>query len=490
MIVTVTVLVLLFTVIGSVLYGRRTARKKSMEEWAVGGRSFGVLIFWFLNAGEIYTTFAVLGVSGFAWAYGAPAYISFTSVSLASAIGYWLLPKIWRAGRDNNLMTQADFFANHYRSRSLGVLAAIAGLVALVIYVQIQITALALVLHITTGIVLSPLANAALAAFIMLVFVFVAGLRSAAFAAGVKDILMIFLVIALSITAVKTVGAASMLDVFRLAGEHHPGFGSFPGIDPAAGLTTTWFATSAINVAISTWVFPHMFQLIYAASGERAVRLNTVWQPLYSLSYFLIILLGVAALLAGTVPENGASNAVLLTFVAERFPAWVVGLLAGTASLLALVPGSVLLLTCGTIFSRNIVKPLVPNLDEAKSLYVSRASMIGFAGIAVYLAAGQNESIIRLGLFAYSAVGMLAPGVVLAFVWRGANAAGVTAGIFAGYFALLHPVPLGWWQAILPTCEPGVPAVIVNALVAIGVSYAVNAARGRAHEDMVAEPAV
>ena len=81
---------ILFAVIGSLIYGRRTAGKQDMAEWAIGGRRFGNLVFWVLNAGEIYTTFAVLGISGFAWANGAPAFMSLCSVSLSAVVGYWL----------------------------------------------------------------------------------------------------------------------------------------------------------------------------------------------------------------------------------------------------------------------------------------------------------------------------------------------------------------------------------------------------------------
>lgn len=60
--------ILLATVAGAVAYGRRTRHGKSFADWAVGGRSLGTLVFWFMNAGEVYTTFAVLGISGYAWA--------------------------------------------------------------------------------------------------------------------------------------------------------------------------------------------------------------------------------------------------------------------------------------------------------------------------------------------------------------------------------------------------------------------------------------
>jgi SSS family solute:Na+ symporter len=472
--------VVLGTITGALLYGARQARQRSMSEWAVGGRRFGSLIFWFVNAGEIYTTFAVLGIAGYAWAYGAPAYIAFTSVSLASALGYWLMPQVWAAGRRHNLVTQADFFRQHYGATWLSVVVGVAGIAALVVYVQIQITALALIVRLTLGADVTILQAAAGAATAMLAFVYVAGLRSAAFAAGVKDVLMIALVAGLSLTAASKVGATSMLDVYRLVQEQHPGIGSFPGLKPDAGLTTTWLVTAALNVALGTWIFPHMFQMIYSARDEGAIRRNAVWQPLYSLSYFFIVLLGFAALLAGTQPVDGNTNAVLLQFVADRWPAWAVGLLAGTTCLLALVPGSILLLGAASIFGRNVVLPLKPDLPDATVLWISRAAMIAFAAFAVWLSVTQNRSLVEIGLSAYAAIGMLAPGVFLAFLWPRASAAGVFAGIAVGYLALLLPAADAFWGRVLPEWDRGLAAMFVNAAVAVLVSLAVPRRMDRA----------
>lgn len=466
MILSLTLAVVLGTMAGALLYGRRTRRAASTAEWAIGGRRFGMAIFWFLNAGEIYTTFAVLGISGYAWAYGAPAYLALTSVSLAATLGYWLMPRIWAAGRERNLLTQADFFADHYRSRALGVVVAVAGIAALVVYVQIQIVALGLIVRLTAGPQVTPLAAALIAAAVMLAFVFVAGLRSAAFAAGVKDVLMVLLVIGLCVTVAGKVGAASLLDVFRMAQDSFPGIGRFPGRQPEAGLSSVWLMTAALNVALGNWILPHMFQLCFAADSAETIRRNAIWQPLYSLSYVFIIALGFAALLAGTAPPGGDSNAVLLTFVVQQYPAWATGLFAGTACLLALVPGSVLLLTAGTIFARNVVLPLRPGLTDAGVLRLSRLAMIGFAGAAVYLAVGGSKSLVEIGLSAYAAIGMLAPGVFLAFLWPRAHAWGVMAGIVAGYAALLLPAATAFWSAWFPEWDQGLLAMAVNAAVA------------------------
>lgn len=474
MALTLALVIVLGTAVGSIAYGRRTSSRareaRTLTNWAVAGRRFGPVLFWFMNAGEIYTVFALLGISGYAWALGAPAYLAFTSVSLSYAIGYWLMPKVWRAGRRHRLITEPDFFAARYGAPWLGVVTGVVGIVALVVYVQIQLVSLRLIVQLALGDVLSEAGAVALAAVLMLAFVFLVGMRSAVFAAAVKDVLVVLLVVLLSATVASKVGASSMLDVFRLVERAHPGIGKFPGLDPTSPTTSVWLMTSALNVALGNWVFPHLFQVCFTARSGTTIRRNAIWQPLYSLAYFFIILLGFAALLAGTRPPNGGSNAALLQFVSHTYPAWVVGLLAGTGFLLALAPGSVLLLTSGSIFARNVLRPLRRELSERASLLASRLSMVGFAGIAVWLTLGNSESLVQILLYAYSAIGMLAPGVFLAFLWRRTTAVGVLAGIVAGFVALLAPFAKNFWAAAVPDWEPGLIAMAIDALVTVAVS--------------------
>jgi solute:Na+ symporter, SSS family len=463
--------IVLATVAGAMAYGRRS-RGKTLTDWAVGGRSLGTLLFWFINAGEVYTTFAVLGISGYAWALGAPAYLAFCSVSMSYAVGYWLMPRIWRAGRAGRLLTQADFFAARYDANWLGILTGVVGIASLVVYVQIQLVSLGLIVQLTLGGSISSEVATLAAGVLMIAFVFAAGVRSAAFAAGVKDVLMIVVVVLLSVTVAQKVGASSLLDIFTLAESKHPGIGRFPGLDATSPTTAIWLMTSSINIALGNWVFPHLFQMSYTAHSATAIRRNAIWQPLYSLAYFFIILLGFAALLAGTQPPGGNLNAALLQFVSDKYPAWMVGLLAGTGFLLALAPGSMLLLTAGTIFTRNVVRPFKPGLGEGTSLALSRGSLVVFAAIAVWLSISQKGSLVKILLDAYSAIGMLAPGVFLGFLWKRTTAFGVLAGLAAGFVALLAPFAANFWAAAVPQWEAGLIAMAINALVTIVVSLA------------------
>ena len=464
--------ILLATVAGATAYGRRTRRGHTMSDWAVGGRSLGTVIFWFMNAGEVYTTFAVLGISGYAWALGAPAYLAFCSVSLSYSIGYWLMPKIWKAGRSRQLVTQADFFAARYDAKWLGVVTGVIGIASLIVYVQIQLVSLGLIVQLTLDDLISTQAATLIAGLLMIAFVFVAGVRSAAFAAGVKDILMIVVVIVLSATVAAKVGAASMLDIFHLAEVRHPGIGRFPGLDPASPTTAIWLMTSSINIALGNWVFPHLFQMSYTAQSATAIRRNAIWQPLYSLAYFFIILLGFAALLAGTHPPGNNLNAALLQFISQRYSAPIIGLVAGTGCLLALAPGALLLLTAGSIFTRNVVGPFAPRLTDRTSLRISRIALTAFAAIAVWLSISQKGSLVKILLDAYSAIGMLTPAVFLGFLWRRTTALGVLAGLVAGFVALLAPFAAHYWDVIAPQWEPGLIAMAINAVTVVIISLA------------------
>jgi solute:Na+ symporter, SSS family len=481
MVLMIALVIVVATVLGAIGFGRgQRATSRTMAGWAVGGRSFGTLLFWFLNAGEVYTTFAVLGISGYAWALGAPAYLAFLSVSLSYTIGYWLMPKIWRAGRQRNLVTQSDWFAARYDSRWLGVVVGLVGIGALVVYVQIQLVSLGLIVRLTVGSAVSNTVAVLIGAVLMLAFVFLAGLRSAAFSAAVKDVLMVVLVIGLSVTVAGKVGATSILDVFQMVEAQHPGIGRLPGLDPSSTTTSVWLMSSGLNVALGNWVFPHLFQVAYSSKSATSIRRNAIWQPLYSLAYFFIILLGFAALLARTQPEDGDLNAALLTFVSHQYPDWVIGLVAGSGVLLALAPGSVLLLTSGSLFARNVVTPLRAafwhrELTDRATLLISRLSMIVFAALATYLTLAQSTSLVTILLNAYSAIGMLAPAVFLGFLWKRTTALGVLVGLVAGFVALVAPFAKQFWATALPTVEPGLVAMAINAVLVVVVSLASKA---------------
>ena len=123
----------------------RRGHDMNLEQWTVGGRSFGTLFVFLLLAGEIYTTFTFLGGSGFAYGKGAPVYYILAYGTLAYILSYFMLPPIWRYAKKHHLVSQPHYFAHRYNSPALGVLVAVVGVIALVPYLVLQFKGLAII---------------------------------------------------------------------------------------------------------------------------------------------------------------------------------------------------------------------------------------------------------------------------------------------------------------------------------------------------------
>src|SRR6202451_4504762 len=94
-------------------------RKMDLEQWTVGGRGFGAVLMFLLMAGEVYTTFAFLGASGWAYSRGGPTLYIMAYLTLAYVLSFFILPEIWERGRRHGMQTQSDFFEQRYRSKWL-----------------------------------------------------------------------------------------------------------------------------------------------------------------------------------------------------------------------------------------------------------------------------------------------------------------------------------------------------------------------------------
>src|SRR5437667_12560410 len=104
-------------------------RKMDLEQWTVGGRGFGPVLMYLLMAGEVYTTFAFLGASGWAYSRGGPTLYILAYLTLAYVVSFFILPPVWELGRKYALQTLSDFFGVRYRNRHLAGFVCMVGIV-------------------------------------------------------------------------------------------------------------------------------------------------------------------------------------------------------------------------------------------------------------------------------------------------------------------------------------------------------------------------
>lgn len=401
------------TIIG-MLPGLR-GKSKSLEDWAVGGRSFPRWLNWFVLAGEIYTAFAFLGASGWAYSKGAPTFYILAYGPLAYVLGYWVLPKFVPMGKKYNLMTQPDLIEKMYGSKVLGILVAVIGVAFLVPYFQLQLTGLGIIIEACSYGMINQ-ATAMIIAFLFVAsFVYLSGLHGVASTAVIKDIVMLLAVVGFGIYIPIHFfgGIGPMFEVVEAA---KPGFLVLPGGTP--NMDVLWVMTTVGLTAIGFYMWPHYSASSFAAKNSDVLRHNAIYLPLYNLCLIFPMLIGFTAVVALNVPLKNPDMA-FMEIVKQVFPPWALGLVGGAGALACMIPAAELTLTTSMLVTRNIYgKTIGQNSSEETMNRLARIMVVVLTGLALFMAIFYNSALVNLLLNGYTGVTQFFPMLVLGLYWK------------------------------------------------------------------------
>ncbi|MGA8533192.1 MAG: sodium:solute symporter family protein [Candidatus Tumulicola sp.] len=459
------------TIVGAVVLGTIAlalfgVRRIKMDpaQYIVGGRSFGTVFLWVLLAGEIYTSFTFLGMAGWAYGMGAPAYYIFAYGTCAYVIGYFLLPAIWRVAKARSLLTGPDFFADRYASRWLGVMVALMQFVMVVPYVTLQLSGLQLLLHMAGYGSFDATIAVCIAFILVALFVFSAGLHGMAWASIVKDTLVLGAVVFAGVAIpIHFFGSpAKMIDqVLRV----HPQMLTLA--TGMAGHGTVWYVSTVLLTAIGFYMGPQSMSAIYSARSEDTLRRNAMLLPLYQLVMLLVFFAGLSALLIVPGLHGAAVDRSFMLVVQRYYPPWVMGFVAAAGSLAALVPASALLLGAASIFSKNVLGAFGVATGDAARMLATRILVVIVALGALAFWLKEQRTLVELLLIYYNGITQFMPATVAAFLWPRATAWGVAAGIVAG---LALVVTFTLTSVSLWGVNLGFAALLVNAGIMVAVS--------------------
>jgi SSS family solute:Na+ symporter len=399
---------LVITLVGVVLLGvigfvGKMARPASLAEWTVAGRNFGAVTTWFLQAGEIFTTFTFLGVAGLAFTGGASGVYAIVYGSVAFAVLYFVTPRLWKLGKLHGYLTQADYFVERYDSPGFGKLVAALGVIFLVPYLQLQITGLGLIVKLVTGDASSSVISMIVATALTVGFVLWSGIRGIARTAYVKDALMI--------VAVVVVGVAIPL---HYAGGIGTTFARIAAKEPVplsvhtGQFNQVWWLTSILISIIGSGFMttPHIWPSVLAARNPRVLRQNNIYLPLYQLVIILPLVVGFTGTL---VLRKGAdSNSVLLTLASGSLPHWVTGIVAVAGAAAAMVPAGTMCIGISTLVSHNLVRPASPRVG----FVVNHGVVVVVAGLALVFGILRPDLLANLLLLTLSGLAQMAPALV------------------------------------------------------------------------------
>ena len=451
----------------------RRGHDMNLEQWSVGGRSFGTAFVFLLMAGEIYTTFTFLGGSGFAYGKGAPVYYILAYATLAYILSYWMLPPIWRFAKTHRLVSQPHFFARKYQSPALGVLVALVGVTALVPYLVLQLKGLGIIVATASYGAIPSAAAIWTGAVVVTAYVIVSGVRGCAWNSVVKDTMILAVAIFLGLyLPIHYYGGLG--EMFRAIDAAKPGFLNFP----ARGQSVTWFQSTVLLTALGFFMWPHSFGSVYTAKDERIFRRNAMLLPLYQLILLFVFFCGFAAVLKVPGLKGADIDLSLFRLSLQTFDPWVVGIIGAAGVLTALVPGSMILTTASTLLANDVYRgAMMKNADDARVARLARWLVPVIALVAVGFTLKGGDTIVALLLMGYSFVTQLFPALVCSLAPRNrATKQGAFCGIVAGVAVVVVTTLLHVSVAQLLPFAPDAIKDINIGFLALGLNVIVLAA--------------
>jgi solute:Na+ symporter, SSS family len=383
--VALAVLIALFTlvtVMGFMASKWRHAGMESLDEWGLGGRSFGTWVTWFLLGGDLYTAYTFIAVPAAMFALGSVnGFFAVPYTIVLYPIIFIFMSRLWSVSHRHGFVTTADFVGNRYGSRGLSLVIAVTGILATMPYIALQLVGIQAVLEVAglggSGNVIAQDLPLFIAFAVLAAYTYSSGLRAPAIIAFVKDGLIYLVIIVAVVYLPSKVGG---WDHIFAAAQHkmaspsklNPAKPTGTYIPPA---TQYWaYATLALGSALALFMYPHSITATLSSKSRNTIRRNAAILPAYSFVLGLLALLGWVAIAAGTKPVglDGVPNPQLVVpqLFEDMFPSWFAGVAFAAIAIGALVPAAIMAIAAANLFTRNIYrewfKPSATPAQEAR----------------------------------------------------------------------------------------------------------------------------
>ncbi|WP_035845664.1 monocarboxylate uptake permease MctP [Kitasatospora azatica] len=411
---------------------RRADSALHLDEWGLGGRSFGTWITWFLLGGDLYTAYTFIAVPAAVYGAGAAGFFAVPYTIIAYPLVFLFLPRLWSVARVHGYVTPADFVRGRYGSRGLSLAVAVTGILATMPYIALQLVGIQAVLD-TLGVGGGANSNwfvkdlpLFLAFAVLAAYTYSSGLRAPALIAFVKDTLVYIVIIVAVIYLPMRLGGYG--HIFDQAAQ------KFSTINPKTkqpvgamftGPKAQWtYATLALGSALALFMYPHTVTGVLAAKSRNTVRRNMAILPAYSLMLGLLALLGFLAIAAGVGKGVAGYNPQLAVpqLFDKLFPSWFTGVAFAAIGIGALVPAAIMSIAAANLFTRNIYKEFIaPAATPEQETKVAKiVSLLVKVGALVFVLGMDKQLAINLQL--------------LGGIWILQTCVSIVAGLFTRWF--------------------------------------------------------
>jgi len=440
---------------------------KKPSDFFLAGRGLGPVVLSFAMMATVFSAWFILGHQGMTYQNGFPYIAHFAHIPLMGLLGVCLFGRQWAVGRRFEFVTPAEMFGAYYGNELVRILTVIISCLYAIPYIALQLRGAGYVFNVLSGNVIDPITGGAVLGVVVILYVFLGGLKAAAITDTIQGVLLLIGVTFLALTAIGLI--VSMAPDKGFIWQWNAGFQS----QPESYITLPEMG--------KMWSWPYIFAIAFATFGIYTSPSFTMWSfsassPKIFKFQALIIQVGIMGFMyyiftttigiggRSILPELKNVDALSLELIFQHmspfpFVITALGILAAMNSTAAAY-----LANTSTILARDVYTRYVnPSAPPKRQVLAGRLGVLVLVVIAVFFSASVLDYLVLLGTLATS-FGLLLfiPILGVTYIPR-ITPAGINAGLIGGIIAILlcyfvwrHPLGVhvggwGWGTQIILT---------------------------------------
>ena len=448
-----------------VYYYRRT---RNMSDYFLGNRKLGAWVTSLSAEASDMSGWMLMGVPGFAYLAGLNA----GWIAVGIAIGTWAnwhfvaarLRKYTELA--DNALTLPEFLQNRYHDTTnlLRIVPAVFILIFFVIYTASGFVSAGRLFETVFGI---PYEYAIfIGAGSVIFYTLVGGFLAVARTDFIQGIMMFFAILVVPICGTMASGGfeRTLAEIASVQASMLQ-----PLTKPDGSTLGAIELISLLAWGIGYFGQPHILVRFMAirTSGEirQATHIAMTWVVL---SLAAAVAVGMVGRVYLTEPLTGtASETVFLVMTNELFPPIAAGLILSAVLAAIMSTASSQLLVAASAFAQDFYRTLIhKDAEQSELVWISRASVLVIASLAVFLGFNPNSFILDMVSYAWAGFGAaFGPAILMSLFWKRTTRNGVIAGIIVGGVTVLV-----WKQFALFGLYEIVPGFLLSLLAIYGIS--------------------
>jgi SSS family solute:Na+ symporter len=428
--VTVVLLILYFGSLKWIASWSHRQARHTVEDFFVVGRGVGVAALTGTLVASIVNGLAVTGTPALFYRGGILYFQMFAIVMGATALMWGFGPRIAAEGARAGVITQGEYFAGCYQSRSVHLLVTAIGLLALVPFVAIQIAGVGKVLSGVTAGAISFEIGVGLCLLSIALYVFYGGARAVVWTDVLQGLVALVFLIFSAIAFSQWIGGLA------------EGFERVQRLVPEKLVfnqaNTPVFIDNLLSWPFAVLLFPHIFQRLFMAREPQRIRSTAAFSfvlLMFVLICILVMAVAATAELYGTLEDP---DELVATMYWRHWPAGGVILMLVIFAVAMSTIDSVLL-SVGSLVTRDIARGLLGiKLAPAAEFRLARLVTMSFLGLcAVVVLTGIGRGAIVPWVTMSASIATLLIWPLIGTLWKPAARQGAIAAMCLGFVAIL-----------------------------------------------------